>query len=493
MDSQPPQHFTPAQKKAAMLYMFSKDIELFARFLFPHHLKSSSPKFHEEILRLYTDQSIQRIAIAAPRGHAKSTITDLVYLSWAILHKKATFILLISDTFSQATLFLDALKSEFESNDKLKALYGNQVSDHWAQDEIVTRSGIMVKAVGAGMKIRGLKYRENRPDLIIFDDLENEEAVENKERREKTERWMNASVFPAMSKEGRLIVIGTVLHYDSLLNKLISPTLYPDFTKRLYIARNTVTDPKTGTTTNYALWPEHLSLEELDIIYQNYVASGNGPLFFMEYQNQPVSDEDRKFKRELFQFFDEPSISAKSLSTTLTIDRAYSKEHTADFTGFTVVSVDQENNWYVRHAEQFKGTEGEIIQKIFDMKAFYHPQRIGIEQKAFEYTIKPALDDEMRKRNQFFLVEPLKDGGRNKNTRIEGLVPRFETKSIYLKATQTALIDQLITFPKGIHEDIIDSLAYHLELASVPATAMGAGATQYIPKRLSRSPYQHRS
>jgi phage terminase large subunit-like protein len=479
---------TSQQKKAALLYMFERDIELFGRFLFPHHLRSASPKFHSEILKLYTDQSNLRIAIAAPRGHAKSTITDLVFLAHQILHKKSRFILLVSDTFSQSTLFLDALKAEFESNDKLKWLYGNQVSDHWAQDEIITRSDIMVKAVGGGMKIRGLKYKESRPDLVLMDDLENEEAVENKERREKMERWLNAAVFPALSKEGRIIVIGTIMHYDSLLSKLISPVLYPEFTKRLYKA--ITINPETNQP--QALWPEHLSLDDLDQIKKNYIASGNGSLFYQEYQNDPVSDENRKFKKELFQFFDEPSISAKSLSTTLAIDRAYSKEKTADYTGFTVVSVDQENNWYIRHAEQFKGTEGEIIQKIFDMKKYFNPQRIGIEQKAFEYTIKPALDDEMRKRNMFFLVEPLKDGGRNKNTRIEGLIPRFETKSIYLKTTQTDLIDQLVTFPKGIHEDVLDSLSYHLELASVPSTSMGAGATQYIPKHLSRSPYQRR-
>jgi predicted phage terminase large subunit-like protein len=250
-----------------------------------------------------------------------------------------------------------------------------------------------------------------------------------------------------------------------------------------------ITANADGTETKTALWPEHLSLAELDQIKANYAASGNGSLFYQEYQNDPVSDENRKFKKEKFQFYDPSTIKALSLSTTLTIDRAYSKDKTADYTAFVVVSVDQENNWYVRHAEQFKGTEQEIITKIFDMKAFYAPSRIGIEQKAFEYTIKPALDDEMRKRNMFFLIEPLKDAGRNKNTRIEGLIPRFETQSIFFLPNQTDLMDQLITFPKGIHDDIADALSYTLELASCPTPLGSSGAQQYIPKGLSRSPF----
>jgi hypothetical protein len=59
---------TPALKRAALLRVFSEDISLFAQYFFPHHLKSASPPFHNEIYKLYTDQSQTRVAICAPRG-----------------------------------------------------------------------------------------------------------------------------------------------------------------------------------------------------------------------------------------------------------------------------------------------------------------------------------------------------------------------------------------------------------------------------------------
>ena len=168
--------------------------------------------------------------------------------------------LLISDTYSQSVLFLDALKGEFESNEKIKAFYGKLTTPKWSEGEIVA-NGVMIKSLGAGMKVRGLKYRENRPDLVICDDLENDEAGENKDRREKFERWFTGALIPSMSKDGRIIVIGTILHFDSLLAKLLDKTKYIGWYKKTYRAINDFG----------ALWPEHLDLDELEEIKKEYM------------------------------------------------------------------------------------------------------------------------------------------------------------------------------------------------------------------------------
>ena len=102
-------------KKESLKRVFASNIELFGKFFFPHYLKNETPAFHRELYELYEKDVIKKIAIAAPRGHAKSTITDLVYLAWVICNKKANFVLLISDTYSQSVLFLDALKGDRKS------------------------------------------------------------------------------------------------------------------------------------------------------------------------------------------------------------------------------------------------------------------------------------------------------------------------------------------------------------------------------------------
>jgi len=445
-------------KEKIAIEIMRRDVEAFGKFFFKHHLVLNTPEFHKEIYDLY--QSNERfVAIAAPRGHAKSTITDLVYLAWLIVHKKVKFVLLTSDTFSQSVLFLETLKAEIEGNDRLIEFYGDLKSDKWSDKEIVC-NGVMVRAIGAGMKVRGLKYLNHRPDLILVDDLENDELVENMERREKLERWFNGALIPSMDKNGRLIMIGTILHYDSLLAKIVIGDGYPEFKKKIYRAING----------GEALWPEHLNIGELNRIKEQYISKGQAYLFYQEYQNDPISGENRKFKLEKFKYYDEKDIAGKELSTYITYDRAYSVEKTADFTGIVVLSVDIENNWYVRQAERFKGEEKELINKMFGLKDYYKPSKQGIEQKAFQHTLKPWLEDEMRRRNNFFTIEELKDLGRSKNMRIEGLLPRFETGTLYFKKEHKDLIDELITFPKGIHDDLADALAYQLEIAERPAS-----------------------
>lgn len=454
------------EKRIAILKkVFEDSIEELGKFFFSIHLSKTVPTFHREIFSLFEGDK-KRIALAAPRGHAKSTITDLVFLSWVIVHKKAKFVLLVSDTHSQATLFLETLKAEFEANEKLRAFYGNLVSDvKWNEGEIVA-NGILIKAVGAGMKVRGLKYHDSRPDLVIVDDLENDELVESLERREKLERWFNGALVPSLTEDGRIIVIGTILHYDSLLAKMLRADNYPEYEKKIYrVVMN-----------GNPLWLEHLNHDQIEKKKEDFIAKGLGFQFYREYMNDPVSDENQKFKPEMMKFYEEEQLQGVMLNTYLTLDRAYSIEKTADFTGITVVSVDRDNNWYVRMAERFKGNEKQLIDRIFDLVSFYSPIKNGIEQKAFEHTLKGFLEDEMRRRNQFFKIEQLKDLGKNKNLRIEGLVPRYESGSIYFQRDQVHLREEMERFPRGERDDLLDALAYQLVLAEAPRMMANAYA-----------------
>ena len=443
------------EQKVAILKerVFPVDVEAFGRFFFPKHLNKTTPRFHKEVFGLFQSGS-ERIVVGAPRGHAKSTITDLVYLAWAITHGVYRFVILASDTYSQSVLFLEALKAEFESNEKLRAFYGNLVTDKWSEGEAVIGQ-TMVKAIGAGMKVRGLKFHESRPDLIIGDDLENDELVESQDRRDKMERWWNGAVIPSLADGGRVIVIGTVLHFDSLLAKMLDAERYTEYTKRTYAA---VMDGK-------ALWPEHQSLDDTERIKAEYAQKGLLDQFYREYMNKVISSENQKFKLEMIKYYTDNEIDRKELNNYITIDRAYSTDKVSDGTGIIVNSVDRENHWYIRVAQWFKGDEFELINLLFDLHKFWKPERMGMEQLAYDSTLRPYLEAEMRKRNYFLVIEPLKHEQRSKEKRIEGLIPRFVSSSIHLKRDQTELVDQLTQFPRGRHDDLPDALAYQLDIA----------------------------
>src|SRR5687767_11765630 len=62
----------------------------------------------------------QRIAIAAPRGHAKSTIVSETFVLWCICYKLEHYILIVSQTLDQASAYLSHIKHELETNPILK-------------------------------------------------------------------------------------------------------------------------------------------------------------------------------------------------------------------------------------------------------------------------------------------------------------------------------------------------------------------------------------
>ena len=193
-------NYGQAVTKSYLLKRFSdaKNVSDF-KFLFPNHINYRSPAFHDEILSAIAKGG--KWAFAAPRGFAKSTITNVIGLAWAALTGRYRFILLISDTYTQAKLQLGSLKAELEQNPALKFIYGDLMGDPWGEDRIVINSEkgpVMIMALGAGMKIRGLKFLQFRPQLAVIDDLENLEMVYSAERRDKLERWFNFDLQPGL-------------------------------------------------------------------------------------------------------------------------------------------------------------------------------------------------------------------------------------------------------------------------------------------------------
>lgn len=209
----------------------SSDMEYFGRTYFPHYIESASSALHKYICTRYPAMIFQametgegdREADAAPRGNAKSTWASLILPIWCAAYKYRFFPLIVSETAAQAEDFISFIKTELETNERLKQDFPDLVGmgPIWRANTVITRNGVKIKGVGAGMKLRGMRHGSKRPDLVINDNLENDEAVESPDQRKKLEKWF----FKALMKIGQpdtvYIVVGTILHYDSLLANLL--------------------------------------------------------------------------------------------------------------------------------------------------------------------------------------------------------------------------------------------------------------------------------
>ena len=183
--------------------------------------------------------------------------------------------------------------------------------------------------------------------------------------------------------------------------------------------------------------------------------------------NKPIDELSAEFKREYAQFVTEKEVLEKQTRCFITIDSAVSEKESADFTGITINRVSLDNKWYITTYRLKVNSKGPI-DHIFYLSKTYNPNFIGMEKTTFTMAIQPFIQDEMRLRQIFFSITPIKHKGIMKETRIRGLIPRWESKSIFLVGNNNELLDEMRTFPNGQHDDVIDSLSMQLHNAQPP-------------------------
>lgn len=134
-----------------------------------------------------------------------------------ICYKAEPVILYISSTLKDAQIHFEAIKSEFENNELLTMVYGWLVPDpkdvgrKWTNTHIETTNGVNLVARGAG-KGRGVNIKGKRPTKILFDDVEDDEALDSQHQRAKLHRWIYRVIFNSRDKDrGRIKFIGTVI------------------------------------------------------------------------------------------------------------------------------------------------------------------------------------------------------------------------------------------------------------------------------------------
>ncbi len=327
----------PADKKARQerIARGERDMEFFGRTYFPHYINSPSSALHKYICARFpamiekaNESGIgDKEADAAPRGNAKSTWTTLVLVVWSAAYKKRKFPLIVSETNSQSEDFISFIKLELETNERLAQDFPDLCGEGpiWRSDAIITRNGVKVRGVGSGQKLRGMRHGSRRPDLVIVDDLENDEAVESPEQRKKLEKWFFKALMKIGQKYTVFIVIGTILHYDSLLSKLLLmpgwkgrkfqaviawsksklwegwERIFCDITAGKEVAEKNADDFFAAHRAEMLDGAEVLWPEVEDYYYLMKMRVSEGPAYFeSEKQNEPINPEDAVFLEDWF-------------------------------------------------------------------------------------------------------------------------------------------------------------------------------------------------
>jgi predicted phage terminase large subunit-like protein len=473
------------------------DLDFFNRTYFPHYFSKPSSRLHkyfsERFLALInkaveTGQG-DKEANAAPRGNAKSTAGTFGLPLWVAAFRKRRYPLIVSETRAQAESFLSFIKTELESNERLAQDFPELVGEGpvWRADQIITRNGVKIQAAGAGQKLRGLRHGSCRPDLVIVDDLENDESVESPEQRRKLENWF----FKALMKIGQpdtvFIVVGTILHYESLLSKLLvkpgwkgrkwkaviqwSPAvklwerweqLYADITigkeaAELVADNYFSANEREMLAGTEVLWPE---MEPYYYLMKMRVS--DGPAYFeSEKQNEPINPEDAVFLEEWIQYYDDEDVDLTGLKHAGACDPSLGgKSKHADPSAILGGKM-KTGVIYLTVADIEKRHPDRIMTDILTYHKRDRFDELAMEEIQFQEFFSKTFQAEAHAKGLTINVKSVKPNT-DKDLRIVTLQPWIKNGWIkFRRAGMGELVRQLIYYRpknKGGHDDGPDAL-----------------------------------
>jgi predicted phage terminase large subunit-like protein len=440
----------------------------------------ATPAFHREGWRLFTGKD-KMVAMAAPRGHAKTTGMTVSYGLASLLFRERRFMLLVSDTESQAAMFLGYFKEQLQENTGLIELFGLKRNDKGVVQFVKdTETDIVVEfedghkfrviAKGAEQKLRGLIWSGTRPDIILCDDMENDELVMNKERREKMRKWFYSALLPCISSKGIIRVVGTILHMDSLLERLM-PKQYDRWSHQEPLKLWSETRRNGWRSIKYrahtddfsqVLWPEKHNEESLRQKRAEYTGMGMPDVYSQEYLNIPLDESVAYFKRGDFEALNEEE-KKFPLKYYITVDLAIAEHERADYSVFVIAGLDEYRKIHVKNVIRERMDGREIVDTILTLQKVYDPEAIGIEDMQVSKSIGPFLREEMVKQNVYPTILNLKHGGKDKIARARSIQARMRAKGVRFDKQADwypTFEDELTRFPRDTHDDQVDAFAY---------------------------------
>lgn len=437
-----------------------------------------TPDFHREMWELFCSDHKQ-VAIAAPRGHAKSTAGTHAYGLAATLFRETDYVLVVSDTVSQAVQFLGDIKKELTDNEDLISLFGVKGLLKDTEDDIICEMDdghlFRIQARGSEQKVRGLKWKNKRPSLLICDDMENDEIVLNRDRRLKFKRWFYAALLPAMSDRGKVRVVGTILHMDSLLENLMPGSQLASRPRGMdYLVREDLKEYATtklpwksikyrAHTDDFSklLWPQAKTVDYFKARKEDAVRQGLGDVYSQEMLNLPLDQSNTFFNRSDFIPM-KVDDHKKSMIYYATCDLAVSTKERSDYSAFTIAGVDEDGKLYLKNVIRRRMDTLEIVETMFMLQKLYKPVLFGIEQGTIQKSIGPYLNDAMMKRGEFInivLMKPTADKisrARSMQARMRSGAVKFDNEADWYAPFE----DELLKFPRDKHDDQVDAWAY---------------------------------
>jgi predicted phage terminase large subunit-like protein len=443
--------------------------------------EAASAPFHYR----WSDKLLNSTKHQAIEGFRESAKGQIVLRSFPLYcltfpHRDRDFIAIIKANKTQARAKLREIEREFETNPVISA---NCVKILEKSGDVLSADirdpnqpegppiNIRIEGYGKGESIRGLANIDRRPKICILDDIQDIEDSRSDTVLESDWDWFLSDV-TFLGQYTRIFLIGNNLGEKCVVERAIANADSLGFECEKVRCAN---EDYTKST-----WPAKYSIEEILAQKESYRKIGKLEVWIREKMCEAVSDETRIFKKEDFRYYTASTIEKIMMDCNpwMTIDPASSRSEKSDYRALVVNGCDSDNKWFIADVSYGRYDSMTVIDELFRLVVKWNLKEVGMEDGEYKNVIQPFITKEMSKRNIFFNILPLKHGGTRKEERIKMLQPRFKAHTIWFPDDAPWLAEmeaELMSFTmegcKGLHDDLIDALAYQEQIAQAPFNA----------------------
>ena len=464
------------------------DIEFFALCYFPKYFDRPFGSFHKELfseLKYMFGNSGLIEAFGLPREHGKSTINSFLFPLYSTLYNKSQFTLIISATEQIALPFLDMIKDELENNKLLIEDFGIEKGNRWNNNEIWIRGRgidacIMIRGIDGSL--RGIHFKQFRPQLVLLDDLLKDDTAKSETKREQVKSTFTDVVIPIGTKETNILVVGTVLHEEDLMAELLKgkisgvrsirkaailsfserDDLWGEW-ERLY---NNLKDfDRINTAKAYFEDNKEAMLDGTEILWNEYLnyyylmckkQSMGDKSFYKELQNDPRSTDDYIFQN-ISMWDSLPDYT--DLEVVMYVDPAIKAGKRNDYSAITILGRHEKTGqMYVLDGSIYKLLPDDLFQVAIEKLQQFPIEKVGFEATQAQSYMKQKFEESLWEKRIFTPVEEVNSKGQ-KHERIITLEPDIKRGFILFNPANMAYNNQVKDYNKGAkHDDAPDSL-----------------------------------
>jgi predicted phage terminase large subunit-like protein len=467
--------------------MTSQSHLLFFATYFADYMQHEISDLHRDFFAITEQDDTPLAVIMAFRGSAKTTIMTTSYPIWAVVgRQQKKFVVIASQTMNQARVHLTNVKRELESNELLANDLGPFVEqrEEWGSTSLfIPKYNARIAAISTEQSVRGIRHGATRPDLIIADDVEDIQSVKTKDGRNKTFDWYTGEIIPAGDTYTKRIVVGNLLHEDSLLMRL------KDLIELNEIDGMFTEWPivKNGSITWPGKYPDMHAVKKAERAVASRVA------WEREYMLNLVADDEQIISRKDIHYYDKvpKRLRGELRRIIIGVDLAISESDKADFTAIIAIDVrgtgDEQRMYINPHIVNKRMSFHTTVNQLREMSDRYNYPKFYIEQVAYQAAVVQELQiDGFDVQG----VVPQSD----KRSRLNMIADKIQRGSILFPVRGAeGLVAQLVGFGIEKNDDIVDALT--LAVLAYGREQRHSGTATFVPAHKvfgAKSPFSRR-